>query len=152
MGYSHQELYDGDVQRLRLAHTTRLRVRYGETDAMGYVYYGNYGQYLEVARTEAMRAAGVVYNEMEQQLGVMMPVREMHLRYRNAAYYDDELEVLAGVWQYAGASLIFGYNITQAKDGTLVLIAQTNMAFIDSRSHRPVRIPANLLAQLERGV
>ena len=79
-----------------------------------------------------------------------MPVREMHLKYRQAAHYDDVLDIVTGVWQYAGASMIFGYNIEQARDGSLVLFAQTNMAFIDRQSRRPVRIPGALREQLEQ--
>ena len=52
---------------------TQLRVRYAETDQMGYVYYGNYAMYFEVARVEAMRSVGFSYKEMEED-GILMPV------------------------------------------------------------------------------
>ncbi|MEQ8423079.1 MAG: hotdog domain-containing protein, partial [Cyclobacteriaceae bacterium] len=52
---------------------TFLRVRYGETDQMGYVYYGNYASYFEVARVESLRQLGMTYKELEE-MGVMMPV------------------------------------------------------------------------------
>ena len=54
---------------------TQIRVRYAETDQMGYVYYGNYAMYFEVARVEALRSAGFSYKKMEE-FGIMMPVLE----------------------------------------------------------------------------
>ena len=54
---------------------TYIRVRYGETDQMGYVYYGNYAMYYEVGRVESLRKLGLTYKELEE-MGVMMPVLE----------------------------------------------------------------------------
>ena len=53
---------------------TQIRVRYGETDQMGYLYYGHYAQYFEVGRAETIRSLGISYKEMETDLGIMMPV------------------------------------------------------------------------------
>ena len=66
------------------SHSTSLRVRYGETDQMGYCYYGNYAQYCEVGRVEAMRALGMSYKELEQQ-GIMLPVSEFKISYQHPA-------------------------------------------------------------------
>ena len=73
-------------------HETRLRVRYSETDRMGYVYYGNYAEYLEVARVEMLRSAGIAYRALEDE-GVMLPVRELKIVYHKPARYDDEIIV-----------------------------------------------------------
>ncbi|MFN7838830.1 MAG: acyl-CoA thioesterase, partial [Bacteroidota bacterium] len=59
---------------------TFVRVRYGETDQMGYVYYGNYAMYYEVGRVEALRQLGLSYKELEDD-GVMMPVLENHSKF-----------------------------------------------------------------------
>jgi len=61
-------------------HETRVRVRYGETDQMGYMYYGNYAEFYEVARVEMLRSLGMTYRSMEES-GIMMPVLEMHCKY-----------------------------------------------------------------------
>ncbi|MBW5343123.1 acyl-CoA thioesterase, partial [Escherichia coli] len=66
----------------------QVRVRYAETDNMGYVYYGNYAAYYEVARTEMLRSTGISYKELED-MGVMLPVIELHSQYIKAAKYDD---------------------------------------------------------------
>ena len=67
---------------------TQMRVRYAETDQMNVVYYGNYAQYFEVGRVEAIRQLGYTYKDMEAS-GVIMPVVEMHVRYLRPATYDD---------------------------------------------------------------
>lgn len=141
-------LFDADASKLRIANTHTIRVRYGETDAMGYVYYGNYGLYFEVGRNECMRAHGFAYGRLEQE-GVMMPVAEMHLHYRTPAHYDDLLDITTGVFDYGGASMIFGYRITRQRDGELIVYGQTNMAFVDSLTRKPVRMPQRLRTLLE---
>ena len=61
-------------------HEVKMRVRYAETDQMGYVYYGNYATYFEVARVEALRGLGFRYRNLEEQ-GILMPVRELNTRF-----------------------------------------------------------------------
>lgn len=70
-------------------HTWQLRVRYGETDQMGFVYYGVYAQYYEVARVEAIRNLGVLYADLEKLHHIWMPVMNMQVRYLRPARYDD---------------------------------------------------------------
>ncbi len=71
---------------------TQIRVRYGETDQMGYLYYGYYALYYEQGRAEAIRQLGFTYKELEEQ-GVMMPVVEMNAKYFRPALYDDLITV-----------------------------------------------------------
>ena len=52
-----------------ITHRFSKRVRYGETDQMGYLYYGNYPQYYEIGRAEMMRQLGMTYKEMEEEKG-----------------------------------------------------------------------------------
>jgi acyl-CoA thioester hydrolase len=71
---------------------THIRVRYAETDHMNVVYYGNYGQYFEVARAESIRNLGYTYKEMESE-GIIMPVVEMQTKFLRPAHYDDLLTI-----------------------------------------------------------
>ena len=71
---------------------TKVRVRYAETDKMGYCYYGNYATYFEIARVEALRSLGVSYKSLEDE-GVFLPVSEFNIKYLKPAYYDDELTI-----------------------------------------------------------
>lgn len=72
--------------------TTQIRVRYGETDQMGFLYYGFYALYYEQGRTEAIRQLGFTYKELEEQ-GIIMPVVEMNAKYKRPALYDDLITV-----------------------------------------------------------
>ena len=77
---------------MHFQYDTKIRVRYAEADRMGYVYYGNYATYFESARTEMLRSLGFSYKDWEDN-GIILPVREMHIRYRNPAFYDDLLTI-----------------------------------------------------------
>ncbi|HET9057027.1 MAG TPA: thioesterase family protein [Chitinophagaceae bacterium] len=71
---------------------THIRVRYAETDQMDVVYHGNYTQYFEVGRAEAIRELGFTYKDMEK-MGVIMPIVEWHAKFLRPAHYDDLLTV-----------------------------------------------------------
>ena len=88
--------------------STKIRVRYGETDQMGYCYYGNYAQYFEVGRVEALREVGLSYKEMETQ-GIMLPVSEYNVKYLSPAFYDDELIITTKIEELKGCRLFFQY-------------------------------------------
>ena len=70
----------------------KLRVRYAETDQMGYCYYGNYAQYFEVARVESLRSLGVAYKDLED-MGIILPVTHFQIKYLKPAFYDENLSV-----------------------------------------------------------
>ena len=70
----------------------KLRVRYAETDQMGYCYYGNYAQYFEVARVESLRSLGVSYKDLED-MGIILPVTHFQIKYLKPAFYDENLSV-----------------------------------------------------------
>jgi len=126
----------------------QIRVRYAETDQMGYVYYGNYGAYYEVARTEAFRQLGINYKEMEAE-GVMMPVLELRCKYIRPARYDDLLTVkLLLKDQPSGARIKFEYEVyNEAQE--LLNVGETTMVFVDMKSNRPTPIPAYIHAKLD---
>ena len=92
---------------------TSIRVRYGETDQMGYVYYGNYGMYYEVARVESLRQLGMSYREMEE-MGVMMPVIENHTKFLAPALYDDLLTIVTTIREKPSVKIRFEYSWTSS--------------------------------------
>jgi acyl-CoA thioester hydrolase len=73
-------------------YATKIRVRYGETDQMGYMYYGNYAEFFEVGRVEMLRSLGLTYSGMEAS-GIMMPVLELNCKYLKPARYDEEITI-----------------------------------------------------------
>jgi acyl-CoA thioester hydrolase len=128
-------------------NTTKLRVRYAETDQMGYVYYGNYAQYFEVGRVEAMRSVGMSYRELEEQ-GIMLPVSEFSTNYFAPAKYDDELTITTSIVAVKGARLQFDYEIHNNHD-TLIVKASTTLVFVAKNTMRPIKAPDLFLKLLE---
>ncbi len=118
---------------------TRIRVRYSETDQMGYVYYGNYPAYYEVGRAEAMRELGMTYREMEAQ-GVMMPIASMQLKYIRPAFYDDLLTVRTTVKELPVSRMHFYYEVFNKKN-KLLNTGETVLAFVNMKSGRPCAAP-----------
>lgn len=124
---------------------TQLRVRYGETDQMGYVYYGNYASYLEVARVECLRQLGFSYRELEQQ-GIMLPVLEHHSFFRSPAYYDDLLKIVTTIPEKPGVRIRFKYEIVNEQNNT-IHEAETLLVFVNKATGKPCK-PTEVFNQL----
>lgn len=123
-----------------LISETKLRVRYGETDQMGYAYYGIYAQYYEVGRVDAMRMLGFSYRDVEER-GIMMPVLEYNIRYKKPAYYDDELTVVTMLKEKPnGVKLHFEYECFNQKH-ELLNSGFVTLAVIDKASGKLTRLP-----------
>ncbi len=120
-------------------HEVQLRVRYADTDQMGYVYYGNYAAYYEVGRVEAFRSLGYAYKSLEA-MGVMMPVLEMKTKFHLPAKYDDLLTIKVTIPQMPKVKITYHYEIFN-EAGQLLNTGETILAFINMESGRPVRMP-----------
>lgn len=118
---------------------TPVRVRYAETDAMGFVYHTNYLVWFEVGRAEYMRAAGLPYSELERKEGIYLPVLECACRFIHPAHYDDALVVRASVKELTRVKLTFNYQILHADDGRLLAEGYTTHVFTD-RQGNPKRL------------
>jgi acyl-CoA thioester hydrolase len=119
---------------------TKIRVRYGETDQMGYAYYGIYAQYYEVGRVETMRMIGLSYKEVEER-GILMPVIDFSITYRKPAYYDDELTITTMISQMPhGPRLPFEYECFNPA-GELINSGKVTLVCVDKSSNRMCRIP-----------
>lgn len=119
-----------------------LRIRYAETDRMGYAYYGNYATYFEVARVEAMRALGMSYKEMEDN-GVILPVAEFSVKYKKPAYYDDKITITVTIKEVPKIRFNFYYE-TFNENGELLNTAFTELVFVNKQTGRPMVIPKSL--------
>lgn len=122
---------------------TKLRVRYGETDQMGYVYYGVYAQYFEVGRVEALRALGFSYKRLEEE-GVMLPVFDLSVKYHRPARYDDRITVRTTIVQLPSVRISFRYEVFD-EAGVLLTEATTTLVFVERENMRPCRCPQHLL-------
>ena len=87
-----------------------VRVRYSETDKMGFCYYGNYAAFLELGRVELLWENKIVYKELED-LGILLPVSELSIKYLHPAKYDDLLKIKTTISDLKGARIFFNYEI-----------------------------------------
>jgi acyl-CoA thioester hydrolase len=127
---------------------TTIRVRYAETDKMGYAYYGNYAQYYEVGRVEALRQLGTSYKEMEDS-GVMLPVYTCNLKYLKPALYDDLLVVKTTIKEIPTAKISFDYEIYNQK-GELLNVGSTVLVFINMTTNKPCPAPDLFLEKIKQ--
>jgi acyl-CoA thioester hydrolase len=141
---------------------TVVRVNYSETDQMGVVYHARYLVWLDVARTEHLRLAGMSYRELEEA-GLRLAVGEVSVRYRRPARYDDRVRIRCWVRDLASRRIDFGYAVEHADDGRLLATAFTSLLALDRamsfarlpdavrRAMRPVPDPVDLqLAAMRR--
>jgi acyl-CoA thioester hydrolase len=125
----------------------KLRVRYAETDQMGYCYYGNYAQYFEVARVEALRELGVNYKNIEE-MGFLMPVLDFNIKYLKPAFYDEELTIMCNIPVLPGIRIKFEYE-TFNQNKEKINFATTTLVFLDKNSKKPVNCPSIIIDKLK---
>ena len=125
---------------------TEIRVRYGETDQMGVVYYGNYAQYLEQGRTEWLRALGFSYKWMEAN-NIQLPVVHFSIDYKQPAFYDDLLTVRTSLKQLPTVKIEFYYEIYNDSK-QLLATATTVLVFVNSTTKKLTKAPQYLLEKL----
>ncbi len=118
---------------------TTIRVRYGETDKMGYLYYGHYAEYFEVSRTDMIRSLGLTYREIEEK-GIIMPVRSLKVDFKSPAYYDELLTVKSCLNTLPVIKLDIDYEICNARK-QMICTGNTVLAFVDAATGKPRRAP-----------
>jgi len=128
------------------SHEIKTRIRYAETDQMGVVHHGNYVQFIEMGRTEWLRALGFSYKGMEE-MGVMLPVISIQIKYKKSAFYDEVLTVRTTLKKLPSVKIEFDYVIlNESKE--IITEANTVLAFINVENKRPMKCPAHLLEKL----
>ncbi len=118
---------------------TQLRVRYAETDQMGYVYYGNYAMYYEVARVESLRKLGFAYKELEA-MGIMLPVLENRSKFHRPGKYDELLTIKVTILEKPALKMKFVYEVLN-EASELINTGETTLVFIKKATMKPCRMP-----------
>lgn len=126
----------------------KVRVRYAETDRMGYCYYGNFATYFEVGRVEALRSLGVSYRKLEDD-GIILPVLDFQIKYFKPALYDEELRIETEIKRVKGARIFFSYQ-TFNEQNELLNQATTTLVFVDFKTKRPISPPDYLVEILTK--
>ena len=129
-----------------IKNQTKIRVRYGETDQMGYVYYGNYAEYFEVGRVEWLRSLGVSYRRLEES-GIMLPVLSMSVNFIKPAKYDDLLTVTTILGKKPLVKIEFDFQIVN-ESNQLITTGQTTLVFMDMNKNKPIKAPSDLLQRI----
>ena len=126
---------------------TQVRVRYAEADPMNVVYYGNYAQYFEVGRVESLRNLGLSYKGIED-MGIMLPVVELNIKYLRPAKYDDLLTIKSQIKELpTDHKIIFDQEIYN-EEGKLLTIGKVKLYFMDSKLGKRASMPAVMLEKL----
>lgn len=128
-------------------HEYSKRVRYAETDKMGYLYYGHYAKYYEIGRVEALRELGLPYAKMEDELGIMLPVLSLEARYKAPAYYDDDIRIITMLKSLPSKMIEFHHELVNPED-KIINTAVVKLFFVDMKANARVAPPALLLDKL----
>jgi acyl-CoA thioester hydrolase len=115
---------------------------------MKYVYYGNYAEYLEVARVELFRSIGISYNEIENR-GIWLPVSEYNIKYLKPAFYDDELTIHTFVEKLPGVKIEFRYEIFNSEN-IKITEARTTLFFLEAETNKIIKCPDFLMEFIQK--
>lgn len=128
-------------------HSTTIRVRYAETDRMDVVYYGNYAQYFEVGRVESLRALGISYKDIEN-MGIILPVVELQIKYLRPAKYDDLLTIKTVIREIPiDHKIIFNQELYNEM-GKLLTVGSVKLYFMDETFVNKTKMPDLMLEKL----
>jgi acyl-CoA thioester hydrolase len=127
--------------------STQVRVRYGETDQMSVVYHGNYVQYFEVGRVEAIRNLGISYKDMEAQ-GIMMPVIEWQAKFLRPAKYDDLITIKTILKELPEDHRITFHQEVYNEEGKLLTSGKVLLYFMTLPGMQRASMPADLRSKL----
>ena len=130
-------------------HRFEIRVRYGDTDQMGFAYYAHYLRWFEIGRAEMLRSLGHSYRAVEEA-GTSLPVVEARCRYLKPARYDDLIAIESGVLERGRASVRFGYRIVREDEPRELLAWGTTEHCFMGSDGRPVRPPPRVVEILAR--
>ncbi|WP_235296871.1 acyl-CoA thioesterase [Portibacter marinus] len=129
-------------------HTTQVRVRYAETDQMGYVYYGNYARYYEIGRVEAMRNLGLNYAELESKHNILMPVLSMETRFIRPARYDDMLTLETTIAKLPLEKIVFRTEIYD-ESRKILNSGIVRLFFLERSDSRRIDTPEIIIEKLK---
>lgn len=130
------------------SHETQKRVRYGETDQMGYLYYGRYADLYEIGRVEMLRSLGLTYREMEEVEGIMLPVKSLQMRFVRPAKYDDLLTIKTTLREMPDKDIVFYVEVFNEKN-KIVNGGSVRLAFVEMATNKTVTAPAFLVEKLK---
>ena len=128
------------------------RIKYYETDKMGFVHNSNYFRYFEIARVETMRSMGLPYDDIEKK-GVIMPLVEQYARYHKPTYYDEVVILRTTIKEIPLARINFEYKVIRKQDdGKEVLLCEgkNSICFTEGQTRKAIRCPQWIKEKVEK--
>lgn len=116
---------------------------------MGYVYYGRYPEFFEVARTEMLRSLNFSYRKMEDD-GVMLPVISMEIDYKQPVFYDEEMQIKVMLFEKPVVRLQTYYAIYTERQEKPHVKGRVALCFTDTETRKPVRAPDSFMERFEK--
>ena len=129
-------------------YDVKKRVRYSETDKMGYLYYGNYAALYEIGRVETIRSLGISYRDLEDIHGIMLPVVSMEARYRRPAKYDETLTIRTIIKSMPDKMITFHHEIINESE-ELINHAEVKLFFIEIAANKRISVPIFIKQKLD---
>ena len=129
------------------SYSHHKRVRYAETDKMGYLYYGHYAKYYEIGRVETIRSLGMSYKSMEDDHGIMLPVLHLESRFLKPAYYDESIEIKSILNEMPNKMITFDHELYNEKQ-ELINTARVKLFFVDMNKNARISCPEFLKHKL----
>jgi len=131
-------------------HESRIRVRYGDTDQMGFAHHAEYLLWFESARTDLLRELGFRYKDLEKR-GILLTVIESHCRHWAPAHYDELICVRAWSEEIRRLKVRIAYEIVDDASGKRLATGHSVLGSID-REGRPNPLPEDVIAVLSKGL
>lgn len=130
-----------------IPHKFPLRVYYEDTDAGGVVYYANYLNFAERARTEMLRAAGHEHSALLETDGILFVVRHCNIGFLRPARLDDRLTIETRLHDSGGASLTLQQTVMRGEERLVELLVRLGVV---NAQFRPARLPPHVMQSLRR--
>ena len=129
-------------------HQVKKRVRYGETDQMGYLYYGRFADLYEIGRVEMLRSLGLTYREIEEERGIMLPVKSLQMRFVRPAKYDELLTIKTTLREMPDKDILFHVEVFN-ENNKLVNGGSVRLVFVEMKTNKTIKAPDFLLEKLQ---
>ena len=124
------------------------RVRWGDVDAAGIIFYGAYIRFFEFAETELFRSVGLPYSVMFDELDVWLPRVHLECDFHRAARLDDLLEVSVFVGRFGRKSMHLNFEVRRKGADELIADAHFVLASVRRDTFETVPIPDELKTRL----
>ena len=121
-----------------------IKIYYEDTDSGGVVYYSNYLNFLERARTEMIQSVGLSNKKLLEEYKTLIIVKSCNIEYVSPAKLEDKIQIYSSIESFSKASFVVFQNIN--KDDNLIAKARLKLVTVNQKG-KPIKIPSILVNQ-----